>query len=364
MTDAVPVAAASSSSRSPRRRLRVLLYTHVFHPSVGGSETAAWLLAEGLATHGHEVVVVTRTPADDVPGAFPFRVVRRPALTELLSLVCWSDVVLHSNISLRCYLPLLVCRRPWIVIHHSRITRADGRIGVRDRLKLQLTRRARNLAVSESMVRYLSTPCDVIYNPYDDETFRAYADVERSRDLVFLGRLVPDKGADLLLTSVARLRADGFKPSLTIVGDGPELGKLKALAHQLGVAEQVTFAGLLKSEPLARLLNAHRVMVVPSLLEEPFGLVSLEGIACGCVVVGSRAGGLPEAIGPAGPSFVKGDADGLAKMLRRLLTDPALREQYREAGQRHLPRFTRKAVIDSYLAVIEQAVAVGNGRGA
>jgi glycosyltransferase involved in cell wall biosynthesis len=105
-------------------------------------------------------------------------------------------------------------------------------------------------------------------------------------------------------------------------------------------------------------------MVVPSLLEEPFGLVSLEGIACGCVVVGSRAGGLPEAIGPAGPSFVKGDADGLAKVLRRLLTDPALREQYREAGQRHLPRFTRKAVIDSYLAVIEQAVAVGNGRGA
>jgi hypothetical protein len=61
---------------------------------------------------------------------------------------------------------------------------------------------------------------------------------------------------------------------------------------------------------------------------------------------------------------VKGDADGLAKVLRRLLTDPALQEQYRQTTPAHLPRFTRQAVIDSYLAVIEQAVAVGNGRGA
>jgi glycosyltransferase involved in cell wall biosynthesis len=342
----------------------VLLYTHVFHPSVGGSETAAWLLAEGLTKRGLEVVVVTRTPSGDNSQTYPFRVVRCPAILELLSLVRWAEVVLHSNISLRCYLPLLIHRRPWIVIHHSRITRADGSIGWRDRLKLRLIRSAQNLAVSEAMVRYLGTPCQVIYNPYDDATFRHHPDVPRTKDLVFLGRLVPDKGADVLLTSLARLCGRGLKPSLTIVGDGPESGKLNTLAQQLGVAAQVTFAGTLKDAALARLLNAHRVMVVPSQLEEPFGLVSLEGMACGCVVVGSRAGGLPEAIGPAGPSFPKGDADALASVLQRLLGDPALMERYCQLGQRHLPRFQRQTIIDSYLAVIEQAVAVGNGRAA
>ena len=60
----------------------------------------------------------------------------------------------------------------------------------------------------------------------------------------------------------------------------------------LGLERQVEFTGVLQGETLVRTLNAHRIMVVPSRTPEPFGVVALEGIACGCVVVGSEGGGL------------------------------------------------------------------------
>jgi glycosyltransferase involved in cell wall biosynthesis len=337
--------------------LKLLLYTHVFHPDVGGSETAALLLAEGFWERGYEVIVVTKTPAGKVPREFPFKVLRQPSFVELFAAVRWADAVIHSNISLRCVVPVWMFGKKWFVIHHSQIARPDGTISIRDHLKRRLTRHAVNLAVSEAMIRSLGVPCEVMFNPYDESVFRLHPEAPRDRDLVFLGRLVPDKGVDVLLRSLAQLRANGFTPSLTIIGDGPEKENLRKLAASLGVANQVVFDGLVQGEPLARRLNEHRVMVVPSMLEEPFGLVSVEGIACGCVVAGSRVGGLPEAIGYCGVTFAKGNVDEMSSIIHRLLSDDALRKKYRAEVPAHLKRFTRAAVVDSYLAVIEKNVA-------
>src|SRR5439155_17292393 len=123
--------------------------------------------------------------------------------------------------------------------------------------------------------------------------FKQRGEEIRGKDLVFLGRLVSDKGCDLLIQSLGRLAEQGLRPSLTVIGDGPERSRLQNLAKSLNLQDQVTFAGAPTSEEVARLLRQHSLLVVPSVYEESFGVVALEGMACGCVVIGSDGGGLP-----------------------------------------------------------------------
>ncbi|MFM9161187.1 MAG: glycosyltransferase, partial [Dolichospermum sp.] len=102
----------------------------------------------------------------------------------------------------------------------------------------------------------------------------------------------------------------------------PEESKLIQQAKDLKINDQVTFAGVKLEHELTKLLNAHQIMVVPSLWNEPFGIVALEGIACGCVVVGSEGGGLKDAIGTCGVTFANGNVEQLTKILFDLLTHP------------------------------------------
>ena len=104
---------------------------------------------------------------------------------------------------------------------------------------------------------------------------------------------------------------------------------------------------------MVREFNNHRILVAPSTYKEPFGIVALEGIACGCVVVGSEDGGLREAIGPCGMTFPNGNAFALAKCLKALLSDEDRMRACRSRAAEHLARFTRKNVADSYLKVLE-----------
>ena len=146
-------------------------------------------------------------------------------------------------------------------------------------------------------------------------------------------------------------------PDLTIVGAGPEEQGLRQLAHELGLDRQVTFAGEKSGAPLAELLNRHRMLVVPSRWAEPFGVVALEGIACGCVVIGSENGGLKEAIGPCGLVFPNGNAQALAERLRYLLDHPEIESNLRQPSPPHLARFKPKAVASACLELMQKVVA-------
>jgi glycosyltransferase involved in cell wall biosynthesis len=95
--------------------------------------------------------------------------------------------------------------------------------------------------------------------------------------------------------------------------------------------------------------------VVPSRWQEPFGIVALEGIASGCVVVGSAEGGLAEAIGPCGLTFPNGNAPALAHALSRLLNDSAECDRLRQAASAHLARFTPRHVAGLYLDAMKRA---------
>jgi glycosyltransferase involved in cell wall biosynthesis len=335
--------------------LKILIYSPAFYPSVGGLETLVSILAHEFVSAGHEVRLVSQVP-DESKCTFPFEVIRRPGPRRLLSLMRWCEVFFQPHMSLKGIWPLFISPRPWVVAHNSWYCRADGRLGWQDRLKHFMARFATGISVSEAVAAHVSTPSRVIPNAYAEQSFYLMPDVARDKDLVFLGRLVSDKGADLLLDALANLKARGLMPRLTIIGGGPEELSLRRRTADLAVAAQVEFAGVQTGEDLARSLNSHKILVAPSRWREPFGIVALEAIACGCVVVGSEGGGLKDAIGACGVTFPNGDVHALTDALALLLSNTERLADYRASAPSHLARHRKADVARAYLQVFEAAI--------
>jgi glycosyltransferase involved in cell wall biosynthesis len=332
--------------------LKILLGSHHFFPSVGGIETSSALLALEFAKLGHDVHVVTQTGDGN---SFSFPVIRRPSAFGLFRQVRWCDVFLQNNISLRTMWPLLFVRRPLFIIHQTWITDAQGRVRWLDRLKLFLLRFVKSFAISQAVAERLPTLSINIGNPYDDEIFENLGSGDRTNDLVFVGRLVSDKGLDILIDALAILRDSSVETHLTVVGDGPERPRLEEQIARLNLQASVTFRGQHTGRQLAEILNLHAVLVIPSRWQEPFGIVAVEGIACGCVAVGADGGGLAEAIGPCGKTFRNGDPHDLAIVLTRLLRNDNEREILRRNAASHLARFAKGRVAKLCLEAMNNA---------
>ena len=330
--------------------MNILFCSVPFHPSIGGIETISALLAAQFHRAGHRVVVVTRSAAAG-PERDPFEVVRQPSAARLFTLVREADVVFHNNISLRFAWPQLLLRRPWVVAHHTWIPRT----GAAARLKRAVLSRAANVSISDAIARSLPVDSTIVPNPYADDVFAHDERAPREGDLVFVGRLVSDKGADRLVAALALLAARGIRAGLTIVGDGPEAPALRRQAGDAGVADRVRFAGWQEGAELVATLNRHRVLVVPSVWEEPFGVVVLEGLACGCVPLVSRSGGLPDAVGDCGMVVARDDPAALADAIESLLGNTGLRDTYRMRAAAHLRRHTPDRVGKDYLQVLTDA---------
>ncbi len=336
--------------------MRILLHTR-FYPNVGGVETVAWLLAHAWQRLGEQVTVVSDVACVSAQRReLPFPVHYRPAIPCWLKLMRQTDVFVHMNVSLKALWPLALVRRPLVAVHHGfYIVDRTGRQDWREQLKLKVMAGAVNIAVSEAVARQLPVTCEVIPNPVDASLFQITGEVSRNRELAFVGRLVSDKGCDQLIQALGQLCQNGLTPQLTIIGDGPDRAALEQQVASLKLSGQVRFTGALDQRGVAEELRRHEIMVVPSLWEEPFGVVALEGAACGCVVLGSDGGGLPEAIGPAGLTFRRGNLSDLTAKLAHLLHHPAAWNQYRAAAAAHLERHQPQLIARRYLDVLEKA---------
>ena len=345
--------------------MKILFSSYLFDPSVGGIESVSKILAEKFAAAGNEVHVVTQTPnsenterrTSNVEHRAAYRITRRPSVVDLRKLFRWCDLFFQNNISLRSLIPALFLRKKTLVVHQTWLLNERGKLTWNNLLKRALLSRVTNVAISRAIADQISGHSFVIGNPYDDATFRLLPNVTRDKTLVFVGRLVSDKGADLLLRAMKLLQDDNLLPDLTIVGSGPEEQNLRRLAAELALDRQVSFVGQRSGSALAELLNRRRLLVVPSRWAEPFGIVALEGIACGCVVVGSEKGGLKEAIGPCGLTFENGNVAALAGQLKRLLVDPNLAANLRQNGEEHLAKFKSDAVAAAYLRLMQKLIA-------
>jgi glycosyltransferase involved in cell wall biosynthesis len=181
-----------------------------------------------------------------------------------------------------------------------------------------------------------------------------------------LGRVVamasadtPMKGVRTLLEAVAKLRTDR-DVELVLVSKPVPGGPTERLVDERAIGDAVRFANGLSEAELADLLGSAEVMCVPSLYEG-FSLPTVEAMACGTPLVVSRAGAIPEVVGPDGlcaDQVTPGDTEELAGALARLLADPDRRTAMGEAGRaRVLERFSWSSVArstaDCYAEVIE-----------
>ena len=333
--------------------MRILLCSYVFAPSIGGIETISRILADQFCRLGSTVTVVTHTPGEEKRGAY--EVVRRPSLKNLRELADRSDIIFQSNISLHTLLPLFFARKPIVVAHHIWLTRANGRRRWQDYLKYAVLPLCHNIAISKAVAAFLPVKSIVIYDPFETDEFKDLGEANRTKDIVFMGRLVSDKGCDLALRALAILRQGGLNPSFTVIGDGPEMPALKCLVAELGLSQRVVFRGTMR-EGRGSEVAQHKIMVIPSAWAEPFGVVALEGLAAGCVLVASSAGGLPEAVGPCGILFPCGDVKALASALQKLLQNASLRKRLMSESRGHLRRFQPEIVARQYMNFFESVL--------
>ncbi|TAM69461.1 MAG: glycosyltransferase family 1 protein [Microbacteriaceae bacterium] len=202
-----------------------------------------------------------------------------------------------------------------------------------------LDRSALIVCVSDALAGQLSTSLSpalrerlrVVHNGVDTEFFTPRADRVRgdALEVVFVGRVLRDKGPDVLIDAVRRLArpdvhltvvgAEGFAPDAPLT---PYERSLRLAAEP--IADQITMLPFVPRDRVAELLRSADVVVVPSRWQDPFPLTVLEGMASGAAVIASDIGGIPEAAGEAGILVAPGDVDALAGAIAALADDQTL----------------------------------------
>jgi glycosyltransferase involved in cell wall biosynthesis len=175
----------------------------------------------------------------------------------------------------------------------------------------------------------------------------------------FFGRLIPEKGLDLLFRASVKLVG---RWSITVVGTGPAQEELEGLAERLGIAGRVTWLGALPRQRVDEVWPRLDCVVLPSRTAprwiEGAPRAAMEAMAHGVAVVASAAGALPEVVGPAGMVVTEEDVVAIAEALQRLHDDPAERARLAAAGrQRVISEYTDAAIAGKTLRFWREAVS-------
>jgi glycosyltransferase involved in cell wall biosynthesis len=377
--------------------MKVLLYSHVFHPSTGGVETVSMELAEGFVRSGIHCKVITRTPQQGGTN-LGFEVIECADKRRERALVRWADVVLFNGASLALQPWVTLYRKPFVWVHVGYQARTIDGAGwwdgapapmtpwasvrhhakrnfkgaVREGLKLALRRFVakrlvtRNVAITKWMAQANPLPRQVqIYNPFPVGRFAEGSSskiVGPMYDFMYLGRLVSEKGVDVLLKAFAKV-VEGSPPStsrLLIIGDGECRGSLEQLAKKLGIWRRVTFAGSKHGDALVECVWSGRIAVVPSSWNEPMGGVVVELMAAGRCVIVSERGGLAECLGDAGLTFPNGDVDALAEQMTKLVGDKELQITLAARARKRAMAFAPAQFVDQYISLLREVANKGS----
>lgn len=237
-------------------------------------------------------------------GAVALRAAREAGVPGVI-IVGGSDVLLltRSNGRRRCILRVL--------------NEADAVVAVSRHLKGKLIELGIPAAKVHVVLRGVD---DAVFCPGDRGAARRKLGIsENQRVLLWVGRMVPVKGVDVLLTACGRLHLQGFRFALYLIGEGPSQSALQAQTRALGLAEDVKFLGAVDHERLADWYRAANLTVLPS-RSEGVPNVLRESLACGTPFVASRVGGIPEIANAANSRLVEPDnPERLADAIREAL---------------------------------------------
>jgi glycosyltransferase involved in cell wall biosynthesis len=176
----------------------------------------------------------------------------------------------------------------------------------------------------------------------------------------FVGRLVPEKGLDLLLRACVRLLG---RWDLLVVGSGPAQEELESMAERLGIASRVTWLGALPSEDLSMIWPRLDCLVAPARTTrqwvEPHGRAVIEAMGNGVPVIGSDSGALPEIIGPAGVVVKEDDVPALTESITQLMESAQHRAALAQEGRRRvMSEFVDAAIAQKTRAFWQKVLGV------
>ena len=361
---------------------KVLMVTDAFHPESGGVERACGELAAALVSKGVRVSVLARAvkgrpSREEIDGIAIHRYpwARKPTAAVYLSHFLFGlrefsrikkndppDLV-HAHLSLSSQGPLFALRRspiplvasfhgPWhkeFSIEAEDLFQTRGALYGRylnAQMDVQKTLQKRTLRLARRIVfhsefsrgqilemapwaepKLTKIPGGVntrTFFPGDGEKAKRKFGLSPDQPTLFTARrLVKRMGIDILLEAMARLEKTGVNAKLLVAGKGPLRKELEGTVVKLGLSGAVRFIGFVPDKDLADLYRACDLFVIPTRGQENFGLPVLEATACGCPVVATPAGSLPEVMALAGSPYVckKADAESLADTIGRALAE-------------------------------------------
>jgi len=342
--------------------MKILLVTTDFYPSLGGVANFNQGLAESLTMAGHRAWVLTPYLSGVDDATLPYRVIRYKKTKMLANL--WPSLITFI-LSIRYKFDL-------ILYGHATSTLSAGGILAR---KLNLTRlavlthgndldyavncnfdkyfidcliRTADLIMANSsytkekvLKKYPKTGSKVkILNPgvWPDMICQSLSEVPETAEdkiqILTVARLVLIKGVEDLINAFALVVTKYPKAVLKIVGDGPERRKLEELSRQLTLEKSIIFAGAKPANEVYAEMKQCSFFTMPSRVES-FGIAYLEANACGKSVIGTRQGGVPDAIvdGVTGILVEPGNIQQLTDAMIVLIEDRTLRNKLGHAGR-------------------------------
>lgn len=366
--------------------MRVLLWTELFWPFMGGSSQFSARLALALKERGHEILVVTRQDELDVSDAnsfhgisvhrFPFHQVlssgnivqmaglrrevnelKRRFAADLIHTMGFGVSMLFQMDTSRTHpasLIVTLCGEENSgntmrdTVLHRALQSADW-VTAPSRVTLDYAHKLVPACTSCSSVIYnaMRTPC-LSPDPLSFDPPR----------LLYLGRLSPEKRVDLILDALAELVAQSPSPQLVIAGDGPERKRLELQTARLGLRDHVQFMGWIAPGDVPMLINSTTLLLLAS-EREAFGLSALEAAFMARPVVAPRRGGLSEVVehGTTGLLIDELNATHLAEAVAWLLEHPESASRMGKAARKRARMvFNWENCIDAYETLYEKIV--------
>ena len=372
--------------------MNILILPGFFCPSIGGSEKSAMDFVKACQSRGGKVIVVARMEKGSLPfellGQIPIYRIKYPLLSFhqknfinaafvftqsffhiLLIVLKFKPDIIYVHLLLEnavmaslityLYRPRLIvsCQGgDWILYKINRIIAA---------LLQRLLNKAEIItAPSELLIRRVKSRTEyyldvrkfrVIPNGIDLENFDKRKDVfvlPDKRHYVFAcGRLVIDKGFDILLRAFALLSDAYPEIDIIIAGDGEERSSLESLAEKLNITHRVHLIGMLPSQEIVSYYCGALFFVLSS-RREALPYAALEAMAASKAVIGSREATADELIkdGLNGYLFDSEDYNTLAEKMKFLIENRTLRDQLGSNGRRHIEQYYRRDIIDQKIA--------------
>jgi glycogen(starch) synthase len=199
-------------------------------------------------------------------------------------------------------------------------------------------------------------------DPAELERLRSEFAAPQEKLVLLIGRLVYEKGFQLALEAMPRLIEEVPGTRFLVAGSGTHEAELHRQAEELGLMEHGTFLGWIGDDVLHSLYRIADLTVVPSIYE-PFGLVALEAMACGCPCIVADTGGLREVVvhEEGGLRFAADDPEALADVAIRVLSDDELGRRLVADAYEHLRRFDWGDVAERTVAVYADLAAAPLG---